>query len=136
MRAMQRLGLLLMIAGVVAVALAGTALAGGGNSENAKLCQQDGWQQLVRNDGTSFKNTGDCVSYAARGGTFGVGCRIYGGGFDFLQTAAMNTSPNGNFYNSNNGSCSGAPLVEGTLVQAATVGAANTICNAILGPRG
>jgi hypothetical protein len=46
----------------------GTAAAGGGNSDAAKACQQGGWQTLVRQDGTGFKNTGDCVSYAAQGG--------------------------------------------------------------------
>jgi hypothetical protein len=30
---------------------------------------QGGWQNLVRQDGTGFKNQGDCVSYAAQGGT-------------------------------------------------------------------
>jgi hypothetical protein len=46
-----------------------TATAGGGNSENAKKCQKDGWQNWVRSDGTAFKNQGECVSYAAQGGT-------------------------------------------------------------------
>lgn len=47
---------------------AGTAVAGGGNSDAAKACQKGGWQTLVRQDGTAFANTGDCVSYAAHGG--------------------------------------------------------------------
>lgn len=47
---------------------AGTAAAGGGNSDAAKACQQGGWQTMVRQDGTGFKNAGDCVSYAAHGG--------------------------------------------------------------------
>jgi len=42
----------------------------GGNSANAHLCQ-DGWQSLLTSDGQHFKNTGDCVSYAAHGGVFG-----------------------------------------------------------------
>ena len=45
-----------------------TALAGGGNSANVKLCQKNGWMNLVRSDGTAFKNQGDCASYAAQGG--------------------------------------------------------------------
>lgn len=45
----------------------GTAAAGGGNSDAAKACQMGGWQTLVRQDGTAFKNAGDCVSYAAHG---------------------------------------------------------------------
>lgn len=28
------------------------------------LCKRGGWQTLVRLDGTSFRNQGDCVSYA------------------------------------------------------------------------
>jgi hypothetical protein len=46
----------------------GIATAGGGNSDAAKACQKDGWQTMVRQDGTGFKNAGDCVSYAAQGG--------------------------------------------------------------------
>jgi hypothetical protein len=46
----------------------GTAAAGGGNSDAAKACQKGGWQTLVRQDGTAFTNTGDCVSYGAHGG--------------------------------------------------------------------
>jgi hypothetical protein len=49
-----------------------TATAGGGNSANAKLCQKDGWKQLVRVDQTAFTNQGDCVSYAAQGGTLTI----------------------------------------------------------------
>jgi hypothetical protein len=45
-----------------------TAEDGPGNSDAAKACQKGGWQDLVREDGTEFKNTGDCVSYAAQGG--------------------------------------------------------------------
>ena len=61
--------LLIGLAAVVAVGIAvPVAIAGGGNSDAAKACQKDGWQGLVRQDGTGFKNTGDCVSYAAQGG--------------------------------------------------------------------
>jgi hypothetical protein len=56
---------------VVALAAGiGPAYAGnGGNSSNAQACQQGGWQNWRRADQTPFTNTGDCVSYAARGGT-------------------------------------------------------------------
>lgn len=41
----------------------------GGNSMAAKACQRDGWQLLVRGeDGSPFKDQGDCVAHAARGG--------------------------------------------------------------------
>jgi hypothetical protein len=42
---------------------------GSGNSGNAKLCQKGGWQSEYRSDGTRFASVGDCVSYAAHGGT-------------------------------------------------------------------
>jgi len=51
-----------------------TATAGGGNSANAQLCQQDGWKSLVTSGGNAFKNQGDCVSYAAKGGTLASSC--------------------------------------------------------------
>ena len=63
---------LLSVCLVLALALAvsaSSALAGGGNSANAKLCQKGGWTNWVRVDKTSFANQGDCVSYSARGGT-------------------------------------------------------------------
>ena len=41
-----------------------------GNSNNAHVCQQNGWMDLRRSDGSSFKNTGDCVKYANQGGVF------------------------------------------------------------------
>jgi hypothetical protein len=41
----------------------------GGNSKAAHQCQHGGWKNLRRADQTPFKNTGACVSYAARRGT-------------------------------------------------------------------
>jgi hypothetical protein len=41
----------------------------GGNSANAKRCQKGGYKDWVRADQTPFKNAGQCVRYAARGGT-------------------------------------------------------------------
>jgi hypothetical protein len=62
----------LIIGLIVAVAAAAImvplAFAGGGNSDTAKACQQGGWQNFTRQDGTAFKNTGECVSYGAQGG--------------------------------------------------------------------
>lgn len=64
---------------VVVVMMLGLALVGpmaaaaqnGGNSAAAKACQQGGYAGLVRSeDGSRFKNAGDCTSYAARGGSF------------------------------------------------------------------
>jgi hypothetical protein len=53
----------------VAPSLSGAPLFSMGNSDAAHACQQGGYQHLFRTDGTSFKNAGDCTSYAAQGGT-------------------------------------------------------------------
>lgn len=39
-----------------------------GNSANAESCRDSGWTGYVTGTGSTFKNTGDCVSYAAQGG--------------------------------------------------------------------
>ena len=56
-------------AAVIAVPLA-VAAPGNGNSDNAKLCQKDGWQSLARTEdhASGFDNQDECVSYAAHGG--------------------------------------------------------------------
>jgi len=66
----SRVGVLALTAtmGIGIVGIASPAGAAG-NSANAKACQNNGWKTLVRADQTSFKNQGDCVSYAAQGGT-------------------------------------------------------------------
>ncbi|HJQ19131.1 MAG TPA: hypothetical protein VJ867_02210 [Gemmatimonadaceae bacterium] len=48
----------------------GIASAAGGNSAAAHACQQNGFQDVFRSNGTPFANTGECVSYAAHGGVF------------------------------------------------------------------
>jgi hypothetical protein len=49
-------------------AASGTALAGGGNSANAKKCQKNGWQTLVTSTGATFASEEGCTSYGAQGG--------------------------------------------------------------------
>lgn len=81
-------------AAVLTVAVSGAYAAGAtaspngpgpGNSSNAQACQNGGWQDLRRSDGTTFDNQGDCVSYAAQGGTLTISpealCESYGGTF-------------------------------------------------------
>ncbi len=49
-----------------------SALAAGGNSLAAAACQQAGYLTIIGTNGTTdttFTNTGNCVSYAAHGGT-------------------------------------------------------------------
>jgi hypothetical protein len=66
----KRSVLFLFVLAVVAALGVGAAmaLAGNGNSGNAKLCQQGGWQTVARSDGSSFSNQDDCTSYGAHGG--------------------------------------------------------------------
>jgi hypothetical protein len=60
---------------------------GPGNSPNAKACQKGGYKSLVGADGTTFKNTGACVSFAAHGGTFAIGLIIPAGKTATLSNA-------------------------------------------------
>jgi hypothetical protein len=59
---------LVLCAGLALAVGVGTATAGG-NSDVAHACQQGGWQNYVRADGTGFNNQGECVSYGAQGGS-------------------------------------------------------------------
>jgi hypothetical protein len=52
---------------LVALAISETALAGGGNSANAKLCQKGGWQNLMNSNAAQFTSEDQCVSYGAHG---------------------------------------------------------------------
>jgi hypothetical protein len=70
----------------------------GGNSAAAHACQHGGYKNFTRSDGTSFKNTGACVSYAAHGGTLvaksqaQLDCESFGGTFTLGGPFALGTS--------------------------------------------
>lgn len=107
-------------------------------AEEVRRCQENSWETLRRIDGTTFATRGECVRYAATGGSFLVvpeGC-VDRATEDFLWTGAINTSPNGTFHESMNGTCQGPALVEGTLVQAPTSADAASLCAALLATRG
>jgi hypothetical protein len=59
---------------LAALAVGVSAAAGDGNSDAAHACQQGGYLNLQRSDGSSFTNVGDCVSYFAQGGTAFPAC--------------------------------------------------------------
>jgi hypothetical protein len=59
----------------------------GGNSGAAHKCQHGGYLSLVGSDGTTFRNTGACVSFAAHGGTFATGLVIPAGETATLSSA-------------------------------------------------
>ena len=64
MRRLLVFGLMLFALGVGS----SFAIAGGGNSGNAKLCQKNGWMQVQTATGGRFATEDACVSYAAQGG--------------------------------------------------------------------
>lgn len=68
-----------LFAALLMMLTAGTALAGGGNSAAAHACQQGGYLGLVGSDGETFRNTGECVSFVAHGGTFATGIIVPAG---------------------------------------------------------
>ena len=116
---------------------------GHGNSGAAHKCQKGGYLSLVGADGTTFKNVGKCVSFAAHGGKFSTGLVIPAGkkatlsnaqfGDELLPTAplAPNTATN----------CPGDPLAYGyqlnlgANVQVATGGqGCQVVAGAVIGP--
>jgi hypothetical protein len=84
----SRVGVLALTA-TMGIGLVGIASPAGAAEDAAKAsCKNDGWKTLVRADKTPFKNQGDCVSYAAKGGTPAppksasqLLCESYGGTF-------------------------------------------------------
>lgn len=84
-----RMRAVLVLCAVVAltVGIASANAGRGGNSANAKACQKGGWHTLLRSDGSSFRNQGACVSYAAHGGVLALktksqlDCEAFGGTF-------------------------------------------------------
>ena len=47
------------------------AKVGNGNSDAAHICQQQGYEELEGDDGTTFSNPGECTGFAARRGPSG-----------------------------------------------------------------
>jgi hypothetical protein len=82
----------------VGVATATAGKGKGGNSAAAHACQHGGYRNFTRADGTSFKNTGKCVSYAAHGGTLvaksqaQLDCESFGGTFTLGGTYTLGTA--------------------------------------------
>jgi len=66
-----RVGVLALTAtmGLGLVAIVSPAGAADPNAAAKALCKDNGWKTLVRADGTPFLSQGECVSYAANGGT-------------------------------------------------------------------
>lgn len=75
----MRLVRITLLATMLVALSAGTAFAGGGNSAAAHACQQGGYLGLVGSGGETFRNTGECVSFAAHDGTFATGIIVPAG---------------------------------------------------------
>lgn len=100
---MHRRLLLFALTLVVALGVGSSAaLAGGGNSANAKACQKNGWMTLQSSTGGSFANASECASYGASGGTlFGpsvtatdLGCVLPGSPNEEWALRATGFTPN------------------------------------------
>ena len=137
------LGVFALVAAPLAGAKKPSPGTGPGNSGSAHECQQGGYLSLVGADGTTFKNVGACVNFAAHGGQFAAGLVIPAGktatlsnaqfGDVLLPTAplAPNTATN----------CPGDPLAYGyqlnlgANVQIATGGmGCQVVAGAVIGP--
>ena len=98
---------LVIVAGAIAVvapAAAANADPSPGNSGAAHACQQGGYLSLVGADGTTFRNVGECVSFAAHGGQFATGIIIPAG-----ETATLTNASFGDFATN----CPADPLAYG-----------------------
>jgi hypothetical protein len=105
---------------------------GGGNSQAAHACNHGGYRSLVGADGTTFRNTGACVSFAAHGGKFATGIIIPAG-----KTATLSNAMFGDFTTNCPGDqlAYGYQLNLGANVQVATGGAGcQHVAGAVVGP--
>ena len=137
LKARAAAGFVVALSAGMVVGVAGPASAAS-NAENAKLCQQGGWESLYSSTGASFKNAGDCVSYAAAGGQFfSVPACFNSAGFLVADTALvagpLDTLNNVENYRSTNGSCAGSLLGYTTWVYATDAAMAEAKCQAITG---
>ena len=65
-----RVGAVLSVAVLALFVATGAALAGGGNSAVAKMCQKGGWENIQTGTGSPlvFADQDECVAFGARGG--------------------------------------------------------------------
>src|SRR5262249_13354323 len=115
----------------IAVAGHGPGHPGQGNSSAAHSCQHGGYRSLVGADGTTFRNTGACVSFAAHGGKFATGLVIPAGKVATLSGAqfggaGMNCPSDPLAY--------GYQLNLGANVQVATGNGCTAVAGATIGP--
>jgi hypothetical protein len=66
---------------------------GPGNSDAARMCQQGGYLDYTRADGSPFRNVGECVSYAAQGGILRPKCGILSFTQDIVPAGDCGNNP-------------------------------------------
>ena len=76
---MHRSVLRVVVLGLVVALSVGvaTAYAGGGNSANAKLCQNNGWTKVFTSAAQTFSGEAACVSYGAQGGKYSQASLVF-----------------------------------------------------------
>lgn len=98
----MRVGIVVVLLALLGLSAGGAvaSASSGGNSANAKLCQKGGWTTLARSeDSSAFANQGDCVSYAAHGGTLvtkgrsQLYCESLAGVFSTDPASSVRTTP-------------------------------------------
>jgi hypothetical protein len=80
-------GAALGLSGAAPAALADEAE---GNSAAAHRCNHEGYKSLVGSGGQTFRNTGECVSFAAHGGKFASGIVIPKGSTATFSNVSFN----------------------------------------------
>jgi hypothetical protein len=90
---MRRYSTIIAVAGALGALAVPSAAMAGGNSDAAHACQQGGWQTLVRQDGTGFTNTGNCVSYAASGGALRLKSDLSASGSENFSEDGVGSTP-------------------------------------------
>lgn len=89
----MRLIRIAMLATMLVAVTAGTATAGDRTSAAVHACQKGGYLALIGSGGETFANTGQCVNFAVRGGTFANGSIVPAGAtvtFDDPTLSACN----------------------------------------------
>lgn len=80
---------------VFAIALVPFSAGAQGNSGAAHACQGEGYMWLAGTNGETFRNPGQCTSYAARGGAFAEGAIVVPAGFSFTLSGQTLNACNG-----------------------------------------
>jgi hypothetical protein len=136
------LGVFALVAAPLAGAKKPAPGSGHGNSGAAHKCQKGGYLSLVGADGTTFKNVGKCISFAAHGRKFATGLVVPAGKKATLSNAQFGDAfPTAPLAPNTSTNCPGDPLAYGyqlnlgANIQLATGGVGcQSVAGAVIGP--